>query len=96
MTSFFVSQLTRSSRTRYYGWKNVADHYGLQALIPKALRSLRRYGKSVSELAWRNCETRSIARLGMNSHLSGSEHAFPRWIEWKLFDRIRVSCPCIP
>jgi len=46
--------------------------------------------------AWRNCETRPIPRRWMNLHLSDSEHAFPRWTEWKLFDRIRVSCPCIP
>ena len=27
------------SRTRYYEWKNVADRYGLDALVPKARRS---------------------------------------------------------
>ena len=27
------------SRTRYYEWKNVADRYGLEALMPKARRS---------------------------------------------------------
>ena len=26
------------SRTRYYQWKNVADRYGLDALVPKARR----------------------------------------------------------
>ncbi len=27
------------SRTRYYQWKNVADRYGLEALVPKARRT---------------------------------------------------------
>ena len=27
------------SRTRYYQWKNVADRYGLDALMPKARRA---------------------------------------------------------
>ena len=27
------------SRTRYYQWKNVADRYGLDALVPKARRT---------------------------------------------------------
>ena len=27
------------SRTRYYEWKNVADRYGLEALVPKARRA---------------------------------------------------------
>ena len=27
------------SRTRYYEWKNVADRYGLDALMPKARRA---------------------------------------------------------
>ena len=26
------------SRTRYYQWKNVADRYGLDALVPKVRR----------------------------------------------------------
>ena len=27
------------SRTRYYQWKNLADRYGLEALVPKARRA---------------------------------------------------------
>ncbi len=37
-----VAEACRSfgvSRTRYYEWKNVADRYGLEALVPKARRS---------------------------------------------------------
>ena len=29
------------SRTRYYEWKNVADRYGLEALVPRAGALLR-------------------------------------------------------